>query len=100
MLKRNEHHHVILGEIIRENRKEMGLTLSNLAKRSNVSLGYLSQIERGKNSASVDALLAVCGGLEIKLSELFRLVEKETDKDKPLRLLSFPPETIPLRGSK
>ena len=45
-----------LGAVIRERRKLLGLTLSEMAKRSNVSLGYLSQIELGKNSASIETL--------------------------------------------
>ena len=37
-----------LGAVIRERRKALGLTLAEMAKRTNVSLGYLSQIEWGK----------------------------------------------------
>ena len=44
----------------RNRRKALGLTLADVAKRSNVSLGYLSQIELGKSSASVETLYRVC----------------------------------------
>src|SRR5262245_8167641 len=43
-----------LGNAIRERRKSQGMTLAQLAQRANVSLGYLSQIELGKNSASIE----------------------------------------------
>ena len=40
----------------------LGLTLSNMSDRTNVSLGYLSQIELGKNSASIETLYRICSG--------------------------------------
>lgn len=61
-----------LGGSIRERRKTMGLTLAQMAGRTNVSLGYLSQIELGKNSASIDTLYRICLGLGIKMSDLFQ----------------------------
>jgi DNA-binding response OmpR family regulator len=64
-----------LGAAIRERRKKMGLTLQQMAHRTNVSLGYLSQIELGKNSASIETLYRICLGLGIKLSELFQTVQ-------------------------
>ena len=48
-----------LGTAIRERRKALGLTLADMAKRTNVSLGYLSQIELGKNSASIETLYRI-----------------------------------------
>jgi DNA-binding response OmpR family regulator len=64
-----------LGNVIRERRKTLGLTLAQLAQRTNVSLGYLSQIELGKNSASIETLYRISLGLGIKLSELFEAVQ-------------------------
>jgi CheY-like chemotaxis protein len=61
-----------LGQAIRERRKALGLTLAEMAKKTNVSLGYLSQIELGKNSASIDTLYRICLGLGIKMSDLFQ----------------------------
>ena len=43
-----------------------------MAQRTNVSLGYLSQIELGKNSASIDTLYRICLGLGIKMADLFQ----------------------------
>jgi DNA-binding response OmpR family regulator len=64
-----------LGAAIRDRRKKLGLTLAQMAHRTNVSLGYLSQIELGKNSASIETLYRVCLGLGIKMSELFQTVQ-------------------------
>jgi DNA-binding response OmpR family regulator len=75
-----------LGAVIRERRKGRGLTLAQLADRTRVadkagektgvSLGYLSQIELGKNSASIEMLYRISLGLGIKLTDLFQAVEE------------------------
>ncbi|OAI53650.1 hypothetical protein AYO44_15805 [Planctomycetaceae bacterium SCGC AG-212-F19] len=65
-----------LGAVIRERRKARGLTLAQLAGRTRVSLGYLSQIELGKNSASIEMLYRISLGLGIKMADLFQAVEE------------------------
>jgi CheY-like chemotaxis protein len=65
-----------LGSAIRERRKALGFTLSNVSEKTGVSLGYLSQIELGKNSASIETLYRICLALGIKMSELFQAVQR------------------------
>jgi ActR/RegA family two-component response regulator/DNA-binding XRE family transcriptional regulator len=65
-----------LGAAIRERRKALGLTLANMSDRTGVSLGYLSQIELGKNSASIETLYRICLALGMKMSELFHAVQR------------------------
>jgi DNA-binding response OmpR family regulator len=65
-----------LGTAIRTRRKALGLTLADLSKRTDVSLGYLSQIELGKNSASIETLYRICLALGMKMSELFQAVQR------------------------
>ncbi len=65
-----------LGMAIRERRKSLGLTLAQMAARTDVSLGYLSQIELGKNSASIETLYRICLALGIKMSDLFSAVQR------------------------
>src|SRR5205085_1652318 len=48
-----------LGEAIRQRRKGLRLTLAQMARRTSISLGYLSQIELGKNSASIETLYRI-----------------------------------------
>jgi CheY-like chemotaxis protein len=67
-----------LGASIRERRKALGLTLAQMAQRTGVSLGYLSQIELGKNSASIETLYRISLGLGIKMSELFQTIQPPT----------------------
>ncbi len=64
-----------LGAVIRERRKSLGLTLAQMAQRTGVSLGYLSQIELGKNSASIETLYRISLGLSMKMSDLFQTVQ-------------------------
>ena len=65
-----------LGMAIRERRKALGLTLAQMAAKTEVSLGYLSQIELGKNSASIETLYRICLALGIKMAELFAAVQR------------------------
>lgn len=65
-----------LGTAIRDRRKTLSFTLSDLSKRTGVSLGYLSQIELGKNSASIETLYRICLALGLKMSELFAAVQR------------------------
>src|SRR5204862_6814557 len=64
-----------LGAIIRERRKALGLTLAEMAKRTNVSLGYLSQIELVKSSASIETLYRIALGLRIRVADLFQTLQ-------------------------
>jgi len=65
-----------VGAAIRERRKAQALTLAQVAQRTSLSLGYLSQIELGKNSASIETLYRICLGLGIRIAELFQAVQK------------------------
>lgn len=67
-----------LGAAIRERRKALGLTLADMAKRSSVSLGYLSQIELGKNSASIETLYRIALGLRVRMADLFQSLQPWT----------------------
>lgn len=64
-----------LGAVIRERRKALKMTLQLMSDKTKVSLGYLSQIELGKNSASIETLYKICLALGIKMSDLFTAVQ-------------------------
>lgn len=59
-----------IGDTLRDLRLERGLTLREVSTRSNVSLGYLSEVERGEKSASGSILEAICVGLDITMIDL------------------------------
>jgi DNA-binding XRE family transcriptional regulator len=66
---------IAIGSTIRARRKARGLTLDDLSTAAGLSLGFLSQIELGRNWASVDVLYRVCSALGLKLSEVFSRAE-------------------------
>jgi transcriptional regulator with XRE-family HTH domain len=60
----------LLGEVLRSRRIEQGRTLRQLCAEARVSLGYMSEIERGQKEASSELLAAICAALDMPLSEL------------------------------
>ena len=69
----------LLGESLRELRTSENLTLREVSGRARVSLGYLSEIERGQKEASSELLNAICGALDLPLSTLLRRVSDKID---------------------
>jgi len=65
-----------LGNVIRDKRKGLKLTLQQMSEKTGVSLGYLSQIELGKNSASIETLYRICLALGMKMSDLFTAIQR------------------------
>lgn len=61
-----------LGELLREVRRHQGRTLREVSAAAKVSLGYLSEVERGQKEASSELLAAICSALNIPLSILLR----------------------------
>ncbi len=59
-----------IGDGLRLRRKELGLSLRDLAERLGVSPSLISQIERGRANPSVSTLYAIVGELDISLDEL------------------------------
>lgn len=64
----------IVGDELRRRRMDQGRTLRNVSTSARVSLGYLSEVERGQKEASSELLAAICGALEVPLSEVMRSV--------------------------
>ncbi|WP_081687184.1 helix-turn-helix domain-containing protein [Glycomyces tenuis] len=67
----------LLGETLRRRRRAQKRTLRDVSKQANVSLGYLSEIERGHKEASSELLASVCGALQVRLSEVLAEVSRE-----------------------
>ena len=64
----------LLGDVLREKRTERGLTLREVSADARVSLGYISEIERGQKEASSELLASLCGALDVPLSDVLREV--------------------------
>jgi transcriptional regulator with XRE-family HTH domain len=62
----------VLGDALRARRQSQHRTLREVSGAANVSLGYLSEIERGQKEASSELLSAICDALGAQMSELMR----------------------------
>ena len=60
----------MLGEVLRGARRQRGMTLRELSAEARVSLGYISEIERGQKEASSELLASLCSALDVPLSEV------------------------------
>ena len=57
-----------LGEVLRAERDRQGRTLREVSTAAQVSLGYLSEVERGLKEASSELLSAICSALRVPMS--------------------------------
>ena len=60
----------VLGDVLRRARTKQGRTLRQVSDSARVSLGYLSEVERGRKEASSELLSAICDALDVPLSKL------------------------------
>lgn len=74
----------VLGDELRRHRLEQGQTLRQVCARASVSLGYLSEIERGQKEASSELLAAICAALDLRLSELLATLSERVALDEGL----------------
>ncbi|OYO02884.1 transcriptional regulator [Enemella evansiae] len=76
----------LLGETLREERVHQGRTLREVSGMARVSLGYLSEVERGQKEASSELLAAICTSLDLPLSSLLSTVsDKLVISERPIR---------------
>src|SRR5580658_2414972 len=64
----------MLGDALRRLRLRQGRTLREVSAAARVSLGYLSEVERGQKEASSELLASICGALGAPLSQVLREV--------------------------
>ena len=74
----------MLGNEIRKRRKELGLTLKDLASLLGVSFAYVSQVERGEKKPTDKMLTKLEEVLNIKLKEIKEIDEMEKSELKEL----------------
>ena len=61
----------MIGDELRSRRLDQGRTLRDVSGAARVSLGYLSEVERGQKEASSELLAAICGALEYRCPMFF-----------------------------
>lgn len=64
-----------IGSALRDVRTSQGRTLRDVAAAAKVSLGYLSEVERGQKEASSELLNAICHALDLSLIEVVSTVQ-------------------------
>lgn len=69
----------VIGDELRRLRQDQGRTLRDVSSSARVSLGYLSEIERGQKEASSELLAAICTALDVPMSALLRSVSVEVE---------------------
>lgn len=63
-------HRRLLGEAVRSKRKEAGFSQEKLAEKADLSTVFISRIERGVESPSVDNLLKIAKALGVRVRDL------------------------------
>jgi transcriptional regulator with XRE-family HTH domain len=78
----------LLGDALRETRLRQHRTLREVSASARVSLGYLSEVERGQKEASSELLASICRALGVRLSDVLREVSETLSVIEPV------PDTI------
>lgn len=80
-----------IGDVLRAARQRQGRTLREVSSAARVSLGYLSEVERGQKEASSELLGSICEALDTPLSIVLREVSDRVAAAEGLAI----PDTIP-----
>lgn len=80
-----------IGDVLRDVRQRQGRTLREVSHSARVSLGYLSEVERGQKEASSELLSSICVALEVPLSLMLREVSERIALAEGITI----PDTIP-----
>jgi len=80
-----------IGDVLRGARQGQGRTLREVSSAARVSLGYLSEVERGQKEASSELLGSICDALDVPLSLVLREVSDRVAVAEGLLI----PDTVP-----
>lgn len=84
----------LIGDALRRVRLEQGRTLREVSAAARVSLGYLSEVERGQKEASSELLAAICSALDLSLGDVLDDISDE------VRRLEGVPVLSPVRSTR
>lgn len=77
-----KNNNIAFGKALRLIRNSRKLTQDELAFRANLDRTYISLLELGTNSPSLDTIFLLCNALEIKFSYLAGLIEEKLAESK------------------
>jgi transcriptional regulator with XRE-family HTH domain len=80
-----------IGDVLRDARQRQRRTLREVSSAARVSLGYLSEVERGQKEASSELLSSICDALDVPMSLVLREVSDRIAIAERLLI----PDTIP-----
>lgn len=83
-----------IGEVLREVRMRQGRTLRQISQQAQVSLGYISEIERGQKEPSSELLAAICSALDVPLSVLLLEVSSRLAAEERAEAIAGTLETV------
>ena len=83
----------LVGDVLRRHRLRQSRTLRDVSAAARVSLGYLSEVERGRKEASSELLAAICAALDVPLADVLREVSDDLAaiERRPLAPIGFTP---------
>lgn len=84
-----------IGDVLRDARRRQGRTLREVSSVARVSLGYLSEVERGQKEASSELLASICGALDVPLSSMLGEVSRRVEAAEHLTAGVEVPDTVP-----
>ncbi|WP_136609858.1 MULTISPECIES: helix-turn-helix domain-containing protein [Sinomonas] len=85
-----------IGDVLRDVRQRQGRTLREVSHNARVSLGYLSEVERGQKEASSELLSSICAALDVPLSAMLREVSDRVAVAEGVSV----PDTVPQEFSQ
>lgn len=87
-----------LGDVLRGERMRRGMTLRELSSEARISLGYISEVERGQKEASSELLASLCEALDVPLSAVLREVSDTVATEEARLLAEAAVERVPAAG--
>ncbi|WP_430867050.1 helix-turn-helix domain-containing protein [Demequina aurantiaca] len=87
-----------IGDVLRDARLLQGKTLRDISSGARVSLGYLSEVERGQKEASSELLASICDALDVPMSAILSEVSDRFETAESLAdaaLMPSIPDTVP-----
>jgi transcriptional regulator with XRE-family HTH domain len=86
----------LVGDVLRRHRLRQSRTLRDVSASARVSLGYLSEVERGRKEASSELLAAICSALDISLADVLREVSDDLAaiERRAVPSIGFVPSTV------
>jgi len=78
-----------LGAILRRRREANEWSLADIATASGISVGHLSEVERGRKDISTDRLVPLARALETTVGELYLELGRELGAGEPLNAVAW-----------